>query len=980
MSIDPPIGTLLFVLVSLPVVVDHAEAAPDSEVEMEQVIVTASRITRPDFSFSNPVISILGDEIQQSGKTDLVDLLKQTPALAASLGHDATTICCTDGVQGLSALDLRGLGFNRTLVLVNGRRSVGSPFPGGSAVDVDTLPAGLIDRVEVMTGGASALYGADAVSGVVNFVMKNRFEGLDLSMQTGASSRGDRNSRLATVTFGQGLASGKGHVSLALEYLKSDGLMARERGYASGIGYAVFVQNPDDPLDDPSIPDLVPLTDIRFNNYSHAGAVDTDLDFVNDFNGNDQPWDFGQIPSIAPDLQQGGDGSLHADYKESLLPGEERYTLTSLFDLELSRRHSLFAEFSYNNDQSVVVAEGLFDGFLFIDPANPFVPPNIGAAAAGGPILVTRDHFDMGRRVAEVERRTIRFVLGTEGTLGESLDYEASYTYNKADVDNLVFNNRFNDRMAAALDVVVDPVSGQPVCRSELDPDFIPLNLIFQEWDQQYEPLPGTWAGSFTPGSGQCVPLNIFGENAASPAAVAWINTHGLSVAGMELHSLQAFVRGDSSNWWTMPGGPVSFVVGLEWRSEDIFSEPPEENRLGLTWFNKYDGERGHQKVKELFAEVEVPLLMGSRLAEVLVFDAAVRFSDYSTIGATVTWKAGLVWEPFADLTLRTTYAKAVRAPALPDLYSPAGENFGFISDPCDINNVGNGGAVRATNCNSLLNGLGVDPTTFLDGNGGGVFGLTGGNPDLVEETARTWTFGLIYTPGFVEGLTANLDFFDIALTDAINYADAQSLANLCVDLPGFGSAFCSLVSRDPVTGQVDGFTSRPENITALNTVGVDFGIEYLLDLSPSRVSGGLGALTLRLSGSHLHELEAQNIPAAPFVSSRGMMARPRWQANLDARWDLAKFTVNWRVHYFSPTFRFDESTRANNPDIVAPEYFKYDRKLTQDLFAEYRFNEQIRLFGGVNNVTNQKPDIGELSYPVSPVGRFLFLGLNYQL
>jgi len=368
-----------------------------------------------------------------------------------------------------------------------------------------------------------------------------------------------------------------------------------------------------------------------------------------------------------------------------------------------------------------------------------------------------------------------------------------------------------------------------------------------------------------------------------------------------------------------------------------------------------------------------------------LAFDTALRYSDYSTIGSTKTWKAGLVWQPFTDLTFRGTLARAVRSPTVPDLFGPLGQTFADISDPCDINNIGNGSPERAGNCATLLTSLEVNPPSYVDLNSTSIAGLFGGNPGLTEETADTRTWGLIYTPGFIEGLTINLDWYDIELADAINFTNPQDLAELCVDLPSLAGQFCDLVPREQGTGRINGFTAQIENVTSFNTSGMDFSILYLLDPDRFGLSEQLGSATLQLSGSKLRELSTQSIPGAPFESLKGMRFRPEWQANLDMRWlsTNESLTVNWRVHYFDETFRFDENTRRNNPDIVASRYFNYDRKLTQDIFAKLRINDQLSILGGINNLTNQKPDLGDwkdVFYPVSAVGRNYYLGLNYSL
>ncbi len=944
---------------------------------IEEVVVTASRIERPDLKYSNPVISLDGEKIRTAGLKDMALFLSELPALSGSITkNDTAGGAAADGTNGITALNLRNLGFLRTLVLVNGRRYVGSPFPGAAFVDIDALPMALIERVEVMTGGASALYGADGVSGVVNFVMKDRFEGLALTAQSGASTKHDAQSRSASLTYGTPVADARGHFSVAFNYADDQRLSRLRRDYSSPEGYVQFVLNPDNPNADPGLPSQAPLRDLRFFDYAYGGAVDVTLDGIPDFNGDGTPWQAGRF--VPPFYDQGGDGSAVGAFRQDTLPAEERFGLNVLFDFDLTESLHFFSEFSYNKRDSLGEFTPTFDYFLLFFPDAPFVPSDITTAAAGNPIGVTRDNFDFGVRSDNTERETYRGVLGLEGSFSDHLEFEISYTYGETDVETVDLNNRYNDRFAAALDAVIDPASGEIVCASELDPAAEPFNLTFQEWND-YSPQPGTWAGSFIPGSGDCVPINIFGEGAPSRAALSWIMTDSLSKANMQQQVLQAYVRGDTSNWFTLPAGAVGFVVGAEWRDEEVSANPADENRLGYTFANKYDGERGQQDVTEAFVEVDIPLLAEQPLAKFLALDVAVRHSDYSTTGSATTWKTGLVWQPFDSLTLRGTVAEATRAPSLQELNAPLGQSFEDISDPCDINNLINGTAFRATNCAALLNDIGIDPATYIQPSGLSVSGLNGGNPSLDQEEADTVTWGLIYAPAAIAGLTISVDWYDIEIEEAIEFASPQDAAELCVDLPTLNNEFCNLITRG-TDGGITSFVQQPQNVASLTTRGVDFNIRYGFALSRMGFADNWGSLSFELSGNHLEELKTTSLPGAAPVSRLGQKFAPEWQANFDLDWQLGETLLRWQVHYFDETNRFDDLTTRNNPNIVERRYLEFDRKLTHDIFGSHQFTDQLTIYAGINNLTDEQPDIGEIFYPVSAVGRYMFAGLEFRL
>jgi iron complex outermembrane recepter protein len=452
---------------------------------IEEIVVVGSRIEKPDFAFSNPVQSIGADTISYSGTTNLGNFLKEFPALTGSLdANDAAGSNAFIGGTGLTLLNLRNLGTDRTLVLVNGRRHVAA-LPGSASVDIDTMPIELVERVEILTGGASAVYGADGVSGVVNFVMKDDFEGVTMNARTGQSSESDAQTYLVSGTAGKSLFDGRGHGALAVEWSREERLRANDRDFAGGGERYSFMNNPF-----ADTPERVPLRDIRFFDSSPAGAVGLNYYFYDEefddyyfapsvqFNGTDTPWDSGTIPFIDPYYQQGGDGSRTDQFIGDLLPEKERVTVNGFFDYEINARMNFFSELKYSRNDSFSRAQPSFDFYLLLEPDYAFYPPNIAAALddainAGESFgaLVSRDHFDLGVRAEDIERETWRGVFGVEGDLTDNLSYEVSYVYGETDVTNVARNNRLNDRFAAALDAVIDPGTGR---RSVARPSMLP--------------------------------------------------------------------------------------------------------------------------------------------------------------------------------------------------------------------------------------------------------------------------------------------------------------------------------------------------------------------------------------------------------------------------------------------------------------------------------------------------------------------------
>ncbi len=399
--------------------------ASEPEETIEQVVIVGSRIEKPDFAYSNPVITVEAQALRMRGTIDLIDYLKDVPALVGSRERSDVGGTPEIGATGLTLLNLRNLGTNRTLVLVDGRRHVAAD-PGTEAVDVDTIPNELIDRIEIMTGGASAIYGADGVSGVVNFVTKTDFDGFTLRMQGGRSGRGDADSSLLGFTAGKNFNEDRTNIALAAERTTNDRLKANDRTFVVGSKSFSFVWNPNDYLppayvDNPNLPDRIPLRDVRLNYSSRAGAVITDydfsptFDFSPDFNGDDTPWNRG-LPLLGG-VQQGGSGTPLDDFSGDLEPAEERNTVNLLLNHNVSARVHAFGELKYSKNESKARFQPAYDSLLYLAPDYAYTPPNIGAAAAGNFLLVIRDEFDMGLRGDRIDRDTVRGVFGIDGEL-----------------------------------------------------------------------------------------------------------------------------------------------------------------------------------------------------------------------------------------------------------------------------------------------------------------------------------------------------------------------------------------------------------------------------------------------------------------------------------------------------------------------------------------------------------------------------------
>ncbi|WP_240334316.1 TonB-dependent receptor plug domain-containing protein [Sphingobium estronivorans] len=948
------------------------------------VVVTGTHIQRSDYDFANPLVSVTAEQLERSGNVQIMDTLAQNPALLNSLGGYRTAGSEGDfGAVGVALLDLRGLGENRTLVLVDGRRHVAG-VSGTAAVDINTIPIDLIEGVDVLTGGASAIYGADGVSGVVNFRLKRNFDGFKASGQIGISSRGDAGQRYGSLTYGMNFGGGRGNIALSYEFREQDRVSSFDRQRTGNpLKTYGIVRNPADFPDDPEVPDRIPIPDLRYADSSPDGAVVLNVaDCGNDaigicdpvFTGSGKFYDRGTLLPSSGGLTQGGDSTPLAGYQGDLQAYNRVHNVNLLSHYDFSDDVSFFFEAKYVRNKTFTLNQPSFDFFTYLTPENPYLQDRFGIDATVQGALVSRDNFDLGIRGESDDRETMRFVGGFQGRISNSARYELSYVFGQTRSQIELTNFRIADRYFAALDAVRDPATDAAVCRSTLFPDG---NIDPHNYDAP--------ASTFTPGpTSGCVPLNILGSGVRSQAAVDWIDANMVNRAKLQQHVLSASISGDFGQFLELPGGSVGFAMGAEYRKEKSSFLPDELLQQGaIADFSLRLPEQGSFAVKEIFGELSFPVLKQMPLAHNLSFGAALRLSDYSTVGKAMSWKVDGSYAPIRDLTFRGTWSAAVRAPNITELYAPRNGAFSFIADPCDPVFVGEGTPYRAANCRDALQAAGLTPAQIASFNPQNdpvatitLPGTSGGNPDLQQESARTWTAGMVFRPSFIPGLLASFDWYDIKLKNAINTPDAQDIAALCVDQPTLDNVYCENISRANGTGYISSYFVKPQNVAHFRTAGADIRLNYSLD------TARIGQFRLSLVGGYLDRLEFIPTPGANVDVDRLEAYFPKWNATGDLTWKYKALTVNYGMSWFSRTRRYTSEELAANPDISDAHYVWYKEKWQHDLYLAYDVEHRFRLYLGANNLFDQKASVAAVSdsYPVSFVGRYLYAGVKFGL
>ena len=1017
---------------------DQAEA---SQAISDAIIVTGSRIARPNLDSPNPVTSITTDELLDQGDISLGDALNDLPSLRSTFSQGNSTRFI--GTAGLNLLDLRGLGTSRTLVLVNGKRHITSS-PGDFLVDTNTIPIDLLERTDIVTGGNSAVYGSDAVAGVVNFITRRDFDGLSIRGQAGITQRGDRASSFIAGTYGKNFSDGRGNIAVSGEYAKTDPLYNRQRdeltgAYSGRCQYNLVEPTAGEEFGTDGITDTAELCGIRSNSISDGGTLGV--------LGDRSALRFGSDGNVFLDVPTnplgsytgsvvGGNGSTLRNTGQ-LAAGLERYVINALGHFEISDAFRPFFEAKYVHIDTIqegqpsffqgslknffATTQEQFDAIQNLRCDNPFLTGQaFGELAAYGICNATPDaetfnlsrfNVDFGGRGEHETRETYRVVAGIEGTFNSDWNYELSLNYGRFEsnlnsLNNLVlFDTEGNlDGFLLAVDARRN-AAGEIVCGVNADADT-------------------------TNDRPDCVPINVFGDGAPSQAALDFVNTTTQRNEKAEQFVALGSIAGDLSQLFELPGGPVAFALGAEYRQETAYSAYDELVRSGGTFLNAIQPfEPPKFEVKEAFGELSLPLLADVPLARELTVSAAARVSDYNTaVGTVWAYNVNAIYSPIEDISFRAAYATSVRAPTPSDLYSTPSENFAQLSDPCDSQNITNN-PNRAANCAAAGVPTTVNQAIFEACEGtafNGALGtpfqnclarsastgyLSGGNEELVEERGKSLTFGVIVEPRFLPGLSVTVDYYNIEIEDQIATLSAQAILNNCYDSPsGLDNQYCSSIRRDAATGLFiePAVLASGINFASRETEGIDFDLSYRHSFENG------DRLSMRAIATHLLKLNFYEDPTAPNNPNRikGELGDPDWAASFNASYEMANFGISYSMRFLDKMFKGSyESARPYTgicPEAGVTGYSgrtcipgelttldpsnvdQYEDPLFGiETYHNVRFSftpdsKDFEFYVGVDNVFDNKPPFGQLGTaggdPYDTYGRYFFAGFNIDL
>jgi outer membrane receptor protein involved in Fe transport len=925
---------------------------------LEEIVITGTRIRTGRQVPSIPIDTVSADEIKLSGFVNVEQVLNNMPQFVPSRTA-STNSTANPTATGASTLDLRGLGAKRTLVLVNGRRY--TFFDSSQTTDINNIPASLIDRVEVVTGGASAVYGSDAVAGVVNFILKDDFAGAEVRAQFNQTTEGDGNIADITLTLGGNFADDKGNAVIAFNYLDRDSIMTTDRDLSSNVltdgndangnrvlvqGGSSFVPNgrfqgiPSDPADIAAIPGLAAAM-------AAAGLAGL---------GND-----GFIPDDSGMLQRpfSRPGDLYNYTLDNFLRiPQERYSVTALTHLDVSDNATVYFEGAFShNKTSTGFASSFINQSFPVEVNNPYIGQELSDVLqlldsdADGLVNlgINRRLVELGPRRNQDTRNAFRALFGVEGTFGD-YNYDAYYSYARSDNTQIQQGN---------------------ASRS-----------AFGE---------GILSGS---GAGGAPILNPFGPN-LSAEGVEFLNIATTNTEATEMNVFGATLDGAL---FEMPAGPFGALIGAEWRSSSVEFNPDESLLTGdVAGFNAITPAEGEIKVWELFAEVSVPILADKTGFESLNATGAYRYSDYDLdqTGGVNTFLLGIDWQVIPSLAFGAQFQRAIRAPSV-------GEAFGgqrlfpvSASDPCAIPASAADATIRDL-CErsgvptSLVGDPSIQPNNEVPG-------LFGGNPGLREEESDTYTLSAIFTPQAIPELRISLDYFDIDVQDAIGVfgGSVNNVLSLCYQqIQDINSEACQAVGRNTTTGVIDSLNPvqvTNVNVGALATSGIDLKISYSHEFDFGFFGGG-SDLAINFAATFVDEYNLTPIADLPSVNvCSGAFGRtcgepkPETKTNTSIAWTTGDLMLGLRHRWLDGTTLDEVVFGVRTPDQVAvPEL---DSKSYVDLSVNYNIGDNFNIWGGIINVFDEDPPLlgsrqvraNTIPDTYSPTGAEFFLGGSYR-
>ncbi|WP_439533594.1 TonB-dependent receptor plug domain-containing protein [Polymorphobacter sp.] len=869
------------------------QADADAPADAEAIVVTGSRLST-GFIAPTPVTTVGTLEIEQRASTNLGEVLAQLPSFRNSNSFNSAGVTSRNGSQ--ITPDLRGLGSSRTLVLVNGRRHVPSETTG--SVDIKLIPTLMVQQVEVVTGGASAAYGSDAVAGVVNFILKDNIDGIELTAQSGISQVGDGEEFRLSGAAGTSFGGGRGKINFGIDWLKV-GEIGPQTTRDWGRRDVGLITNPNFATN--GLPNYIIADNVHSANTTPGGLIVSGplrgIQFTP--GGGFSNYNFGTVYGAT---MIGGDG---AGQNENLLANlgvpVESVNAMLAGSYELTNDLEMFAEFTGSWSSTGGASQENRDrGNLVIRRDNAYLPQGVRDLMIANnlqTVTIGRVSNDIGKITMDRVNKLFRGVVGLKGKIGDNWSWDAYYQYGRNDF-KLDFgpNMRRQAEWLLAVDAVRDG-SNNVVCRSTLT----------------------------TPGNG-CIPVNVFGDGSLVRNDYVFGTAQFQSIN--DQHVAAANIQGTPFSTWA---GPVSIGVGYEYRADKATgtSDPlaqrinPQGTRGGWILGNQLPFD-GKITVSEFYGEALVPLATDMAFARELNVTGAVRRTKYSTSGAVTTWKVGGTWVPVEGLRLRATRSRDIRAPNFAELFEAGGSSNTNVFDPV------RGFAVQVRELNQ-------------------------GNLDLRPEKADTLTIGGVLQPGFMPGFALSVDYYKIKINDVITTLGAPVLTQGCF---AGNALFCESITF-AADGTIDFVTNTRLNLASFNTSGVD--AEFRYNFKPSFMAGDIRMRLLVTYVDELTQVQqtGPQVRVGQMSEFNRVNGMPRWSGNADIGYDTGVWAVNLQARYIGSGFYstlLTEGTGAANTvsNNKVPAYVYLT--LGGHINVPFGDDGNVQFFGLINNLLDKDP------------------------
>jgi iron complex outermembrane receptor protein len=869
----------------------------------QDIVVTGSRIATSNTTSEAPVTVVTSKQIAQSSSQTVQDVLRKLPTIGTS-GNFATT---NNGGQGSSCLDIRNLGITRTLILVDGKRVVHSGIFGIDCVDLDNVPVAMIDRIEILKDGASSIYGADAVAGVINIILKKNFVGTQINLGGDITASGDDREGQISGTTGFDFAQGRGNFALSGSYLDRGPVAQRDRDWANPIPQNNVLATTQ------RFGSSIPLGGRVFDSPNSANPVIGGGSLLAQGNGRFRPFsnatdrfNFGDYQYLSGSVRTANvAGSSHFDVNEQIT------AYVNGFYTHKETRTQLAPQ-----PVTGALGGGLPD--VFVVPAgNPYNP-------FGEDVSMFRRVGEFGPRHADTSQDTYQITGGLRGNLGHGWDYDAFYLYGKSQ-NTIRSNNEVNyQRLEQEMGFrqTNDPAAADPSAAGVYDP-------------------------TVCPASSGCVLANPFGPNSISQGAVNYARFTERAQATFFLRDVG--VNLTNSKVFSLPYGPVGVAFGVDHRGEQGSYHPDPLVVSGVTLENSQQPTAGGFNTTEVYGEARIPILANLPGVKDLSSDISGRFSNYNTFGSAETWKAGLNYTPVEDIRFRANIGTAFRQPSINELFGGQALSFNQGNDPCaQIGTYGAAAGIVGANC--ARQGLGQN---FTQTNSQ-VRTIQGGNPNLQPETARTYTIGTVIQPRWVKNLSATVDYWHTRIQRSISSLTTQAVLDGCYTSANLLGPLCNDVARRDGAGQLTTVTAINQNLGVTRTNGIDFELNYLIRL------GGGHTLSLQNDFTDTLGYTAQNVPNGQFINYNGRILYSGNPPTGYARYrDNATVTYAKGGFSFGYTMRYIDGMTLNNglTDAVAGinRTVKTNEVFYHDIVATYAWRK-ISLIAGIDNLLDRTP------------------------